>query len=50
METRILSKEPAVFDKFYNGTWYTPTGYEAYFADVWWYEYQDEKGDIIYLN
>lgn len=51
METRRLSKEPAEYSKFYNGTWYTPTGYEVYFNDVWWYEYEDEYGDtIIYLN
>lgn len=35
METRRLSKYPAEYSKFYNGMWY---------------EYEDEYGDILYIN
>lgn len=50
MENRRLSEDSAYYSKFYDGKWYTPTGYEAYFSDVWWYEYEDEDENIIYLN
>lgn len=39
------------YDKYFEGTWYSSTGYAVLFENdsVWWNEYENDDGDIRYF-
>lgn len=50
-EIRNVSEDVTLYDRYYIGRWWTPTGYEVKQEDgLWWPEYEDSDGNLTYLR